>query len=140
MSLTATYRSFVVLDDLLAPIVLAPLGGGPSTPELAAAVTEAGGLGFVAGSYVLPDTLTKTIRATRELTSKPFGVNIPCPSRQTRRLSSLTPPELSLGLNPEAFKPANQSSLTTPSRPRLKCSWTRHRQWPHSRSAVLARP
>ena len=29
----------------------APLGGGPSTPALAAAVCEAGGLGFLAAGY-----------------------------------------------------------------------------------------
>lgn len=34
------------------PIVLAPLAGGPSTPELAAAVSEAGALGFLAAGYL----------------------------------------------------------------------------------------
>jgi nitronate monooxygenase len=33
----------VILDQLSIPIVLAPLAGGPSTPQLAAAVSEAGG-------------------------------------------------------------------------------------------------
>ena len=33
------------------PIVQAPMGGGPSTPALAAAVGEAGGLGFLAAGY-----------------------------------------------------------------------------------------
>ena len=35
-----------------APVVQAPLAGGPSTPELAAAVSNAGGLGFVAAGYL----------------------------------------------------------------------------------------
>jgi len=37
---------------LQVPIVGAPLGGGPSTPALAAAVCEAGGLGFLAAGYM----------------------------------------------------------------------------------------
>jgi nitronate monooxygenase len=36
------------LADLRIPIVLAPLAGGAPTPQLAAAVCEAGGLGFLA--------------------------------------------------------------------------------------------
>ena len=41
----------MVLDRLEHPIVQAPMGGGPSTPALAAAVAEAGGLGFLAAGY-----------------------------------------------------------------------------------------
>ena len=37
----------MVLDQVRHPIVLAPLAGGPATPELAIAVSEAGGLGFL---------------------------------------------------------------------------------------------
>ena len=40
-----------IVDRLRAPIVQAPLAGGSSTPELAAAVSESGGLGFVAFGY-----------------------------------------------------------------------------------------
>ena len=39
------------------PIVGAPLGGGPSTPALAAAVSEAGGLGFLAAGYKTADAV-----------------------------------------------------------------------------------
>jgi nitronate monooxygenase len=66
----------VILDRLEAPVVLAPLGGGPSTPELAAAVSEAGGLGFLASGYLSASTLDERIRATRSLTDRPIGVNI----------------------------------------------------------------
>lgn len=58
------------------PIVLAPLAGGPSTPELCAAVSEAGGLGFVAAGYLSAAALEERIARTRELTSRPFGVNL----------------------------------------------------------------
>ena len=40
-----------MLDRLDVPIVQAPLAGGASTPELAAAVSGAGGLGFLAAGY-----------------------------------------------------------------------------------------
>ncbi len=40
-----------LLDRVGAPIVQAPMAGGPGTVELAAAVCEAGALGFLAGGY-----------------------------------------------------------------------------------------
>ena len=65
-----------ILDSLEIPIVLAPLAGGPSTPELAAAVIEAGGLGFVAGGYLAADELDRRLIRTRELTQGPLAVNL----------------------------------------------------------------
>jgi nitronate monooxygenase len=65
-----------VLDALETPVVLAPMGGGPSTPELAAAVSEAGGLGFLAFAYLSPKDADARLRATRELTSRSFGVTV----------------------------------------------------------------
>lgn len=62
--------------ELAAPVVLAPLAGGPSTPELAAAVSNAGGLGFLAAGYLAPEELAARLRRTRELTSRPVGVNV----------------------------------------------------------------
>src|SRR3954469_8432152 len=64
------------------PIVLAPLAGGPSTPELAAAVSNAGGLGFVAAGYLKAQDLQSRIARTRELTGRPFGVNLFVPGPQ----------------------------------------------------------
>jgi nitronate monooxygenase len=66
----------VILDSCPVPIVLAPLAGGPSTPELAAAVSEAGGLGFLAAGYLSADELAARCRRVRELTARPFGVNL----------------------------------------------------------------
>lgn len=57
-------------------VVLAPLAGGPSTPELAAAVANAGGLGFVAAGYLPPDELETRLRRARELTDGLLGVNL----------------------------------------------------------------
>ena len=66
----------MLLDQCPAPVVLAPLAGGPSTPELCAAVSEAGGLGFLAAGYLPAPEVAARISRTRELTSKPFGVNV----------------------------------------------------------------
>jgi nitronate monooxygenase len=67
------------LAELEHPIVQAPLAGGPSTPELAAAVCEAGGLGFLAAGYKTADAVRADSAALREQTGRPFGVNIFCP-------------------------------------------------------------
>jgi nitronate monooxygenase len=66
----------VVLDELTHPIVLAPLAGGASTPELTAAVSEAGGLGFLASGYLSPEAVEERMARVRELTDAPFGVNL----------------------------------------------------------------
>ena len=52
------------------------MAGGPSTPALAAAVSEAGGLGFLAAGYKPVDAVAADIDAVRERTSQPFGVNL----------------------------------------------------------------
>jgi nitronate monooxygenase len=57
-------------------VVLAPLAGGPSTPELAAAAADAGALGFVAGGYLTPDELVRRLERARALTDGPLGVNL----------------------------------------------------------------
>lgn len=46
-----------------------------TTPELVAAVSNAGGLGIIAGRGLTADQLRREVRRVRELTSRPFGVN-----------------------------------------------------------------
>jgi nitronate monooxygenase len=58
------------------PIIGAPMAGGPSTPALAAAVSEAGGMGFLAAGYRTGEAMSAEIAAVRRLTSAPFGVNL----------------------------------------------------------------
>lgn len=65
-----------MLDRLAVPVVLAPMAGGPSTPELAAAVTGAGGLGFLAAGYLAPERLAAEVGAARRRTDGPLGVNL----------------------------------------------------------------
>jgi nitronate monooxygenase len=66
----------MLVDELEVPIVLAPLAGGPSTPELTAAVCEAGGFGFLASGYLMAQRLEDEIRRVGELTAARFGVNV----------------------------------------------------------------
>ena len=68
--------SRTILERLAHPIVQAPLSGGPATPELAAAVSAAGGLGFLAAGYKSAAVLSAEIERVRELTTAPFGVNL----------------------------------------------------------------
>ena len=53
------------------PIVLAGMGGA-STPELAAAVSNAGGLGVLGATGCSPRRLREWIARTRQLTDRPF--------------------------------------------------------------------
>jgi nitronate monooxygenase len=78
----------MILDDRDIPIVQAPLSGGPSTPELAAAVTNAGGLGFLATGYLSAAELADRRHRVDELTGGPFGVNVfvPGPAGDTARV------------------------------------------------------
>lgn len=70
------------LRDLELPVLGAPMAGGPGTPSLAAAVTNAGGLGFLAGGYLDVRRLADDIAAARSKTTGPLGVNlfVPQPS------------------------------------------------------------
>jgi nitronate monooxygenase len=67
------------LSQLEHPIVQAPMAGGPSTPALAVAVSEAGGLGFLAAGYRSADAVREEIEELRRLTGRPFGMNLFAP-------------------------------------------------------------
>lgn len=67
-------------SDLEIPLVGAPMAGGPSTPQLAAAASNAGGLGMLAAGYLNADQLSEQVQQTRALTNRSFGVNLFCPA------------------------------------------------------------
>jgi enoyl-[acyl-carrier protein] reductase II len=60
------------------PIFLAGMGG-VSMHKLVAAVSNAGGLGVIGAAGLTPDMLRNEIRKTRELTDKPFAVDLLAP-------------------------------------------------------------
>lgn len=58
------------------PILLGPMGGGFSTPQLLAAVSNAGGLGSL-GAYTLsPEQLLESANVIKNLTDKPYNINL----------------------------------------------------------------
>lgn len=58
------------------PIVQGPFGGGLSTPELAAAVANRGGLGSYGAHNLAPDEIGRVAGKIRSLTSKPYALNL----------------------------------------------------------------
>jgi nitronate monooxygenase len=58
------------------PIIQAGMAGGHTTPELVAAVSNAGGLGILAASRLTPEQLKEAINKIKSLTNRPFGVNL----------------------------------------------------------------
>jgi len=58
------------------PIIQAPMAGGTSTPELVAAVSQAGGLGSFGFAYAQPETMQRDVEAVRARTHLPFNLNL----------------------------------------------------------------
>ncbi|MCX2925487.1 nitronate monooxygenase [Streptomyces sp. NEAU-W12] len=75
--------SLALTDLLRHPVVQAPMAGGVAVPQLAAAVSEAGGLGFLAAGYKTADGMYQEIKQLRGLTGFPFGVNVFMPQPET---------------------------------------------------------
>src|ERR1700734_4161271 len=89
--------------DLDVPIVGAPMAGGPSTPALAGAVSNAGGLGFLAGGYLAADMMERQIDELRQLTPFPFGINLFVPSSPDVDREALDDYLANLGPDAESF-------------------------------------
>ncbi|AUZ35965.1 2-nitropropane dioxygenase [Arthrobacter sp. PGP41] len=100
MDSPATNKPLFNISSLPAPVVQAPMAGGPSTPELAAAVSTAGGLGFLAAGYKTASAVKAEIEATRRLTDSPFGVNVFVP--QPSMISPQALDQYARSLAPEA--------------------------------------
>src|SRR5579859_465683 len=88
------------LTTLREPVVQAPMAGGVSTPGLAAAVSSAGGLGFLAAGYKTPDAVRNEIRLLRSLSDQPFGINIFAPPAPASSAQAVR--DYSARLRPEA--------------------------------------
>jgi nitronate monooxygenase len=104
---TALTRRF----GLRHPIIQAPLAGGGDTPELVAAVAEAGALGFIGAAYLTPVQILETARAIRGRTRRAFGISLFAP---------LPAPDIPRDLGPalEQLAPFYaELGLTVPTRP-----------------------
>jgi nitronate monooxygenase len=58
------------------PVIQAPMAGGATTPELVAAVSKSGALGFLAAATLSPAQIKAQTAAIRLLTDRPFGINL----------------------------------------------------------------
>lgn len=69
------------------PIVQAPIGSA-TTPALVAAVSNAGALGVLSVTWRSPDEIRRLIRQTKQLTNRPFAINLVLEWSQTERLAA----------------------------------------------------
>ncbi len=108
--------------------------------RLAAAGTNAGGLGFVAAGYLSADVLAERIVAARNLTSGPLGANlfVPQPSAAHRRRSSAMPRRWRRTPIVTGLQLGDPVSTMTTGRPRSTCCSTCGRTWHRSPSACRA--
>lgn len=65
--------------NLSCPVIQAPMAGGGDTPALVAAVSEAGGLGFIGANYSTPAQIAEASQAVRDRTNRAFGINLFAP-------------------------------------------------------------
>ena len=70
-------RRLVELFKIEHPIVLAPMAG-LGTADLAAAVSNAGGIGSIGCAALTPELIAKTVAELRRLTTKPINLNFFC--------------------------------------------------------------
>src|SRR5699024_7417542 len=63
------------------PIIQAPMAG-VTTPELVAAVSEAGGLGSIGAGYLTGEETKAFVRAVKARTHIPFGINVFVPEER----------------------------------------------------------
>ena len=76
MQIAGSRTDLVAHLGLQGPLIQAPMAGGATTPELVAAVSNAGALGSLGGTYLAPAELEKAIRQIKALTQRPFAVNL----------------------------------------------------------------
>jgi len=58
------------------PLIVAPMAGGPSSPELVAAASAAGALGAMGGAYYNAAAIEAFAAQVRQQTDKPFAINL----------------------------------------------------------------
>jgi nitronate monooxygenase len=96
--------------ELTCPVIQAPLAGGGNTPELVAAVCEAGALGFIGAAYLSPAQIIEACKAVGARTGRRFGINLfapqPAPAmppRPEQALARVAPFFVELGLPPPSM-------------------------------------
>src|SRR5262245_5559655 len=106
--MTAPHRIRTWLTERLGiryPIIQAPMAGGPTTPQLVAAVGNAGALGSFGFAYTEPAAMREQCAAARALTTAPIHINLfidqappPPPAQDIERaLAALRPMYAAVG-------------------------------------------
>lgn len=100
-------NAFTALLGIRHPLIQAPMAGGATTPELVAAVSNAGALGSFAAATLAPAAIRDGVARVRELTDRPFNVNLfildeqaPSDTEVARAQARLDPLRAELGLPP----------------------------------------
>lgn len=117
-------NAFTTLLGVRHPLIQAPMAGGATTPELVAAVSNAGALGSFAAATLSPQAMREGVARVRQLTDRPFNVNLfvldePAPSDEqvARAQARLDPLRAELGLppggRPARFCEDNHAQLET---------------------------
>jgi nitronate monooxygenase len=98
------------------PVILAPMAGSGGTPELVAAVSNAGGLGSWGGAYSTPQQILDAARQIRALTDKPFALNLFAGGYESAHqidpapmLALISRVHATLGLAPPVLPPSPES-------------------------------
>lgn len=103
------------------PIIQAGMAGGPTTPELVAAVCEAGGLGSLGAGYWSGKQLSEAIGKVRQLTTAPFAVNLFVPGDSSATEEEIAKAMRLVRVDEERFAGAiEQPSLSDPEQERLR--------------------
>lgn len=104
--------AFLAAIGIEHPIIQAPMGGANATPPaLVAAVSNAGALGFIGAAYMSPEQITREAKMIRELTARPFGINLfvpvsgPVPASVDAAVTQIANYHAELGL-PSASSPS----------------------------------
>jgi len=88
------------------PLWVAPMAGGPTTPELVTAAAQAGAFAFLAAGYLTAGALQAAMAAVRGPSRGLFGVNVFVPGSRTsgpevaEYVASLAPDAARLGVSP----------------------------------------
>ena len=99
--------------NLEKPLIVAPMAGGPSSPELVAAASAAGALGSMGAAYSTPQAIVEFAAKVREYTDRPFAINLFAPHAQptvsdahiARAIAATRPYRAELGLAQPTLSP-----------------------------------
>jgi nitronate monooxygenase len=98
--------------SITVPLIQAPMAGGYTTPALVAAVSNAGGLGSLGAGYQTPEAIANDIAQIKQMTHKPFAVNLFVPGEA--RASQAQQQKMTRILNKVCAELAIKTQTVTP--------------------------